>query len=237
MKLLHFFYLTVFFLFSNVQAATIYEIQSGVSIYADTLEDKTGVYFDQTFKDFTSSSPLTRYELAADVTGSDLTSYAWTPNAHLPSTKLSGINPVGNSYVDLGFNGKIYNGDGDDLVLFFAGNGTSLSTGIVPYLFSLDIGADGSIEVSNSEVITDKSSDIYGGAFYASYAVIDLDEYGFDRSTPLGDIRIHLGDNSMPALAALGAYHTTAVVPLPLPIILFSSGLAFLGWIGRRKSA
>ncbi len=40
MKLLHFFYLTVFFLFSNVQAATIYEIQDGVSVYADTVVDK-----------------------------------------------------------------------------------------------------------------------------------------------------------------------------------------------------
>ncbi len=151
--------------------------------------------------------------------------------------ELPGINPVGNSYVDLGFSGNIYNGDGDDLVLFFAGNGTSLSTGIVRYMFSLDIGADDTIEVTNSGVITSTSSDLYGDAFYASYAVIDLDDYGFDKNTPLGDIRVHLGDASMPALAALGAYHTTAVVPLPLPIILFSSGLAFLGWIGRRKSA
>jgi len=35
----------------------------------------------------------------------------------------------------------------------------------------------------------------------------------------------------------VGAYHTDAVVvPLPLPAILFSSGLLLLGWVGRRKA-
>lgn len=235
MKYLHFCYLTLFLLYSNAQAATIYDIKNGVSVFSDTYGGSTGVYFDQTFSDFATSSPLSNSELAADITGGDLTNYAWTPNAHLPSSKLPGINPVNNSYVDLGFSGGIYNGDGADLVLFFAGNGTSLSTGIEEYAFSLDIGANGSIEIADSSVITSTSSDLYGDAFYASYAIIDLDGYGFDQSTPLGDIRVHLGDSSMPALAALGAYHTTAVVPLPLPVILFSSGLACLGWIGRRK--
>lgn len=37
-----------------------------------------------------------------------------------------------------------------------------------------------------------------------------------------------------PAITAVGAFNTT-VVPLPLPIVLFGSGLAFLGFVGRRK--
>ena len=37
-----------------------------------------------------------------------------------------------------------------------------------------------------------------------------------------------------PTITAAGAFKTT-VVPLPLPIVLFASGLAFLGFIGRRK--
>ena len=37
-----------------------------------------------------------------------------------------------------------------------------------------------------------------------------------------------------PGISAVGALNTT-VVPLPLPIVLFGSGLALLGFIGRRK--
>ena len=229
MKHLHLYSLALLILFGNVQAATIFEIQSDVAVYASSVEDKTGDYYDQTFTDFASSTALTKNQLAADVTGSDLTKYAWTPNANLS-------NPVGNSYIDLAFSGNIYNGIGDDLVLFFAGTGTTFKDGHAePYLFSVDIGADDTIEALNQGVITSSTSDIYGDLFFASYAMIDLDDYGFDQQTPLGTIRLHLGDTSMPALAALGAYHTTAVVPLPLPVILFSSGLALLGWIGRRK--
>ena len=74
--------------FSNTQAATIYEIQSGVTIYADEVLDKTGVYYDQTFTGFDSSTPATLSQLSTNLSGSDLTKYAWTPNAHLPSDKL-----------------------------------------------------------------------------------------------------------------------------------------------------
>ncbi len=35
----------------------------------------------------------------------------------------------------------------------------------------------------------------------------------------------------------VGAFHTqTVVIPLPLSAVLFSSGLALLGWVGRRKT-
>ena len=37
-----------------------------------------------------------------------------------------------------------------------------------------------------------------------------------------------------PTITAAGAFNTT-VVPLPLPIVLFGSGLALLGFVGRRK--
>jgi hypothetical protein len=37
-----------------------------------------------------------------------------------------------------------------------------------------------------------------------------------------------------PAITAAGAFNTS-VVPLPLPLVLFSSGLALLGFVGRRK--
>ena len=37
-----------------------------------------------------------------------------------------------------------------------------------------------------------------------------------------------------PAITAVGSFNT-AVVPLPLPAVLFGSGLALLGFVGRRK--
>ena len=37
-----------------------------------------------------------------------------------------------------------------------------------------------------------------------------------------------------PAITAVGSFNTT-VVPLPLPIVLFGSGLALLGFVGHRK--
>jgi len=220
--------------FANAQAATIFEIQSGVTIYADEAVDKKGVYYDQTFVSFDSSSPATLNELSTNLSGSDLTKYAWTPNAHLPSDKLPEVNPVGNSYIDLAFAQNVYNNEGADLVLFFAGTGTNLSSGTYPYQFSVDVGADGSIDAANLGVTTSTTSDIYDDKFFASYAIIDLDDYGYAQYATLGDIRLHLGDISMPALAAVGAYHVTAV-PLPLPIVLFASGLTLLGWIGHRK--
>lgn len=222
--------------FSSAQAATIYEIQSDVTIYADEVVDKTGVYFDQSFTGFASSSPATLNELSTNLSGSDLTKFAWTPNAHLPSDKLPDEKQVGNSYIDLSFAQNVYNNEGDDLVLFFAGTGTNLTTGTYPYQFSVDVGADGSIEAANLGVTSSTTSDIYGDAFFASYAIIDLDDYGYEQYANLGDIRLHLGDTSMPALAAVGAYHVTAV-PLPLPIVLFASGLSLLGWIGHRRKS
>jgi hypothetical protein len=239
-------------LFSNAQAVTITEIQDGVSVYANSVEHHSGKYFDQTFvyddtltinKNF--SSPLSRNEINTAVTGSDLMTYAWTPDYNLPTG--TGQN---DAYLDLRFATDIFNGDGADLVLFFAGTGTKFKTEtpgefvFEPFQFSLDVGADGILETdafgaTTFGVTTSETSDIYGGKFFASYAMIDLDNFvGFDTTTSLGDIRIYLGDGSMPALAAVGAYHTqAAVVPLPLPALLFSSGLLLLSWMGRRKTA
>lgn len=220
--------------FNSAQAATIFEIQADVAVYADSVIDKTGIYHDQSFTGFASSTPATLSQLNTNLSGDDLTTYAWTPNAHLPSTKVPGQQPVGNSYIDLSFSGNIYNRDGVDLVLFFAGNGTILSTGTFEYNLSVDIGADDSIEASNIGVITSSTSSIYSDNFFASYALIDLDDFGFDQYTALGEIRIHLGDVSMPALAAVGAYHTTAV-PLPTSLVLFGSGLSLLS-LFRKKA-
>lgn len=221
-------------LLSNAQAATIatiFEIQSGVSVYADSVTASSGDYYNQTFTgpaDF--DSPISSGALAASVTGSNLNNYAWTPNSHLPTTE--------EAYIDLSFSDDIFNGEGADLVLFFAGTGTNfIDRPSEGFLFSIDVGIDGTLDGENLGVITSSTSSIYDDKFFASYATIDLGLLGFDQTTALGGIRVYLGDSSMPALAALGAYHTEAVVvPLPLSSILFGSGLMLLSLFRRRTS-
>ena len=217
-------------LFNNAQAALIADLQQGVAHYADNVTGSNGDFFDQTFTgDF--SSPTDATQLSAAVTGDDLTSYARTFDANL-STDPGYIN---NSYIDLGFGATInfFNGDGADLVLFFAGNATKFKDGhIENYLFSFEIG---NFKSDLLGVTTDYTSDIYGIDFPASYALIDLNDFGFAANASAEHIRIFLGDSSMPALAGVGALNAT-VVPLPLSSILFSSGLALLTLFRRKKS-
>lgn len=228
--------------FSGVaHTATLAEIQSGVSIYANAVSASSGEYYDQSFQSFVGTTndeipdtpPIDAAGIAAAVTGSDMSTYAWTPDYHMPTG-------AANAYLDLSFTSIVYNGEGADLVLFFAGNGTDLTyyENPAPYKFSIDVGADGNNEGGLFGVETTTTSDIYGNEFFASYAMIDLDDFGFDQTTPLGDIRIYLGDETMPALAGLGAYHLlpgVAEVPLPLSSVLFGSGLALLS-VFRRKT-
>ena len=221
-------FLSLVTLFSNAQAATIYEIQSDVSAYANNVVNSSENFYDQNFNKDLSSPYIDADALTTAVTGSAIDTYAFTNVFHETGTN--------DGYITLNFGIDIYNGAGADLVLFFAGNGTSLSTGIEPFLFSIDVGADGSKEggLFGVTTTTTTTSNIYGDSFYASYATIDLDTFGFDQTTPLGDIQIYLGDSSMPALSALGAYHTSAV-PLPMSALLFGSGLALLS-LFRRKN-
>ena len=67
--------------------------------------------------------------------------------------------------------------------------------------------------------------------------LIDLNDYaGVTYMTELTIDALTESENpyAWPGISAVGAFNTT-VVPLPLPIVLFSSGLAFLGFIGRRR--
>ena len=67
--------------------------------------------------------------------------------------------------------------------------------------------------------------------------LIDLDAYtGVSHMNQLTIDALTEVENPLawPGISAVGAFNTT-VVPLPLPIILFSSGLALLGLLGRRK--
>ncbi len=218
-------------LFNNAQAALITDIQLGVTYYADSVTGSNGDYFDQSFAGDLSAPPVDAAQLETAVTGSDLTTYVRTFEANLTTDP----NYVNNNYIDLSFGNtiKAFNGNGADLVLFFAGNATKFKdNSIQEYLFSFETG---SFKSDLLGVTTSKSSALYGYQYFASYALIDLSDYGFAANAIIDDFRIYMGDSSMPSLAAVGAYNAT-VVPLPLSSVLFGSGLALLSLFRRKRT-
>lgn len=160
--------------------------------------------------------------------------------------------PYRNSaYIDLGFNGyDIYNGIGDDLVVFIVGNSTNFgldvfdNTGAVISSDTYHVPADGSSTVFDDEgnwlCVGGSDSSCTGGAALSAI-FIDLED-SIAGDVALGGIRILIGEDyngidtlqTRPRLSLAGGFHVTPV-PLPLPIVLFASGLGLLGWIGRRR--
>lgn len=71
--------------------------------------------------------------------------------------------------------------------------------------------------------------------------LINLDDFLLAPGAMMNEFSINVltgapGENPThyPAITAAGAFNTT-VVPLPLPVVLFCSGLALLGFVGHRK--
>jgi len=142
--------------------------------------------------------------------------------------------------IDIGFGNKtVVTGSGVDLVVLSLSSGDDYTFGLQAF------GNDGTL-LSSYNYDTAVNSNIYSSGILQT--TIDL----FDNNSAasaladdieLGYIRLFIGNgfnggtNAYSNLSLVGAFHTqTAVVPLPLPIILFSSGLVLLGWIGRRKT-
>lgn len=159
-------------------------------------------------------------QLESDITDSLVTTY-------IVSTQPS--------YIDLAFsNVDIYNGDGADLVFLFAGNSFSfqfdLLDGSGPNIF--DVTPDDAV------VESDGTRWLINGALLSA-VFVDLDDFGYAKDIPLGTFRLNMGDQlGTPFLAMAGGFHTqVAVVPLPLSIVLFTSGLGVLGFFSRRCKA
>ena len=172
------------------------------------------------------------------------------------------------AHIDLGFNGfNIYNGVGNDLVVFIVGNttsfgldifdinGTRVNTGVynvaTPTFASdgsnLDLG-DTVLDNNGNWLCVNGTDNFCTNGAALSAIFIDLKD-SIAGDVALASIRIFLGedfnginpgngDPIRPRLSLAGGFHTEAtVVPLPLSVILFSSGLALLGWTGRKRTA
>jgi len=143
--------------------------------------------------------------------------------------------------IDLGFGDKkVVTGSGVDLVIFSLWSEYNYDIGLEAY------GNDGTLlssyNYSVSPVIDPVTSYVFStGILTTSIDLLDSNEVALGDNIELGYIRMFIGNdyngttggiNAYSNFSLVGAVHT---VPLPLPVLLFSSGLALLGLIGRRK--
>ena len=206
---------------TSVQAATI-------NVIADQMLPTTS----GTFTTSPTGAPLSSTELTDIVTNDAGTFVLSTDDT---------------AFIDLGFSShNVVTGTGADLVVFTVGNDYnfglqvfSSNNMISNYLYNVP--ADGS-STAKDEAGNDLCVKNNDGFCAAALSATSIDLLGITDNTGIDYIRLFIGTNSnfkpeeaYPLLSLAGAVHTTTV-PLPLPILLFSSGFVLLGLIGHRKT-
>lgn len=182
------------------------------------------------FKDFTGSL-LTDAELGPVVTSNA---------ANYVISSSSG----NNSSFDLGFAGfDLYNGIGNDLVIFIVGNGSN---------FGLDVFDTNEMKISSASYSVSIDNTVFDNA--GNWLCVGCSDNLSTNDYALSAIFVDFGDSiagdvklkrlhislKNSAFSLAGGFHTQATltsVPLPLPALLFSSGLVLLTWAGRKKTA
>ena len=155
------------------------------------------------------------------------------------------------AYIDLGFGGtQVITGNGADLIIYTVGNDYNFglqafdsSSSMISNLL-YEVPGDGSStaqdENGNDLCLMDAGSCVAA----ISATSINLFDTGLNEiadNTDISFIRLFIGTdaNYMPGSAyplfSMAEATHTAVVPLPLPVVLFSSGLVLLGWVARQK--
>ena len=215
--------------------------------FAATLSDITSIYGIQDYVDTYLGSSGEFY--GGDSTDTIDPGANLTDQTELAHATYAMTNTMG-GYVDIGFADGIYNGPGTDLIFFFFG-GLNPDTITTSNVFDLDIDIGGPLLkttynsgqaactaypascISPTDTLITVTSPV-DGTFTLTLQLVDLDDFGLAGTTEVNNFRVYLGNDSYPALSLVGGIHTQAV-PLPLPIVLFGSGLALLGYVGRRK--
>ena len=166
-----------------------------------------------------------------------------------PATAIYGFGSTSYSVIDLGFGSNtVITGQGADVVVFSLWNGYDYNVGLQAYatdntlLSSYVYTVDDSSFYDSSTTIVTTAINLFDNSLNSGTSGVALGD-----DIELGYLRLFLGPDYNGVTGGLsaysntslvGAFHTDAVVvPLPLSAVLFSSGLALLGWIGRRKAA
>jgi hypothetical protein len=172
-----------------------------------------------------------------------------------PATAVFGSDPVNASAIDLGFGtNKIFTGAGSDLVIFSLWYGENYNFGLQAFGTgsSTDPLSNFNYSVTGTSIFESCAVKDSGGGCIADISATSINLFGSDGFALADDveldfIRMFIGGTAYNGTGGLDAYSNftliganysdALVVPLPLSAVLFSSGLALLGWVGRRKSS
>lgn len=196
----------------HAQAATVAGYTFDDNAFVDTLVSYNGNFLNYTSA--SASDVISEAQLTADLTdGPDN-----GQNTYVLSLDSD-------ASVELAFSStNVFNGSGDDLALFFVGLDSQFSlnaSGTTNSYSTIDTGYD----------VTDSF-----GTYALTVALVNLDDFGLANNESLGNFNVLLGDDGHPALSMVAGINTgVAPIPLPAPIVLMGSGLAILGFFGRRK--
>jgi len=159
-----------------------------------------------------------------------------------PGTYVYGHTSSTSAKINLGFSTNVFSHAGTDLAIYTIGNGYSF------YLDVFDTNNTSMLSQKYDVNVSDATTSCLTGispCMPVSVKAIDLGTSFNGRQ--IGKISIDIGNNYFKNYTQNGqmftAYSNFALagsvtpVPLPLPIILFSSGLALLGWVGHKKTA
>ncbi len=190
-------------------------------------------------------------------TGSDLTQ-AELGNIVTADAGLFVMSNDDTASIDLGFSSPVFTVADADLVIYTIGNDynfqlqvfDSNQTMISNYLYNVPGDGSATLRDSNNNplcayISADTCSPLSSTAI--NLFNNETSPFAIADGTEISMIRLFFGTNSNfksgtvdPRFSLAAAVYSSTpatVVPLPLPIILFGSGLGLLGWIGRRKAA
>ena len=208
-------------IYTGLMLAALSSTASAISIggyelaaLANNVTGSNGAFLN--YSSATAADTISTTQLALDLTDTSAATYVLSMDSA--------------AYVDMSFTGSnaIYNGTGNDLALFFAGDNDS---------FSIQI--NGSTPQTYNPVFTGFTVSDAFNTYNLTVALIDLDNFGLAGSLDaLAEFRVFLGDATHPALSLAGGFYTqpmTSQIPLPLSALLFASGLSVFGLFKRQR--
>jgi hypothetical protein len=204
---------------SHIDATSLYSL--------DALASVTGSTGNWKSYNGTSTDTITDLSRVSDLVNTGINdsvvfnTYVWSEDdTHSTITLSFGANTIGNMA-------------GNDLAIFSVGPATIDITisGITHQYSSNTVEIGGVLQ----GVYSNDATPVYLDTL--DVILIDLGDFtGLSYMNELTIDALTETENPLawPGISAVGAFNTT-VVPLPLPIVLFASGLAFLGFVGRRR--